>query len=158
MNFPLNLNYDEKFVGKMGPRQLNSFTVPVHSICLPLRLCKGTVTGVRKLVGIPTGHISAWCNGALGNRNLYLNQPVTKAWCQPIGGHISYTTDSPIAIRLGLFSSLSGCNVHCVMGINGPVGPWLPSKTPNRSNTEINYVIIPLIPMKAHSYVILNHC
>ena len=29
-----------------------------------------------------------------------------KAWCQSIGGHVSYPTDSPITTRLGLCSSL----------------------------------------------------
>ena len=52
------------------------------------------------------GHVSPNCNGALGNRNVYLDQLITKAWCQPIGGHVSYPTDSPFATRLGLFSSL----------------------------------------------------
>ena len=36
-------------------------------------------------------------------------------WCQPIGGHVSYPTDSPTATRLGLCSSLQICwiNHHC---------------------------------------------
>ena len=64
------------------------------------------VTGVWKTVGIPTGHVSPQCNGALGNTNLYLDQPIAKAWRQPIAGHVSYPTDSPTASRLGLCSSL----------------------------------------------------
>ena len=44
------------------------------------------------------GHVSPQCNGALGNPNLYLDQPITKVQCQP--------ADSPIAARLGLCSSL----------------------------------------------------
>ena len=73
-------------------------TALTTGICLPSGLSKGTVTaGVWKTVGIPTDHVSPWCNGTLGNPNLYLEQPITKAWCQPIGGHVSYPTDSPIA-------------------------------------------------------------
>ena len=74
--------------------------------CLPSGLYKGTVSGVWKTIGIPTDHVSPWCNGALGNPNLYLDQPITKGWCQPIGGHGSYPTDSPIATRQGLYISL----------------------------------------------------
>ena len=37
----------------------------------------------------------------------YINQPITKGRCQSIGGHVSYPTHSPYAIRLGLRSSLS---------------------------------------------------
>ena len=36
-----------------------------------------------------------------------LNQPITKGWCQPIGGHFSYATDNPTATKLGLCSSLT---------------------------------------------------
>ena len=43
---------------------------------------------------------------ALRNPNLYLDQPITKTWCQPIGGHVSNPTDCLIATRLGLCSSL----------------------------------------------------
>ena len=77
----------------------------VHSE-VSVKAGKGTVTGFRKTVGIPTGHVSPYCNGALGNPKLYLDQPVTKGWCQAIGGHVSYPTDSPTATWLGLCSSL----------------------------------------------------
>ena len=99
---------------------LDFFTVPLHSPNgrqLLLGHCKGTVAGVWKTVGIPTGHMCPYCNRALGNPNLYLDQPITKSRCQPIGGHVSYPTDSPIVSRLGLFSSLTlpygGCQQWC---------------------------------------------
>ena len=37
---------------------------------------------------------------------LYLSQPITKARCQPVRGHVSYPIHSPIAIRVGLCISL----------------------------------------------------
>ena len=82
-------------------------------ICLPLGLCKGTVTEVWNTVGIPIGHVRSECSGALSNPNLYLNQLITKEWCQPIGSHVSYPTDSPIATRLGLCSSLLESKRQC---------------------------------------------
>ena len=44
--------------------------------------------------------------GVVGNPNLYLDQPIIKGWCQPIGSYVSYHTDSPITTRLGLCSRL----------------------------------------------------
>ena len=38
--------------------------------------------------------------------NRYLDQSITKSRCQPIGDHVSYPTDCPIATRPGLCSSL----------------------------------------------------
>ena len=44
----------------------------------------------------------------MGHWAIYiLDEPITKGRSQPIGGHVSYPTDSPIATRLGLYSSLS---------------------------------------------------
>ena len=45
----------------------------------------------------------------MGNPNLYLDQPITKAWFQPIGGHVSNPNDNPIATvtRLEVSSSLT---------------------------------------------------
>ena len=44
-----------------------------------------------------------------GNLNLYSNQPITKGWCQPIGGHIpqshSHSTGSPTATGRRLCNS-----------------------------------------------------
>ena len=86
---------------------VDSFTVPLHSPNgLPLGLCEGTASGVWKTVGIPSGHVSPWCSGTRGNPNLYLDQPIAKAWCQPIGGQVSCPTESPIATLLGLCSNL----------------------------------------------------
>ena len=52
---------------------------------------------------ITWAHYAQW---GTSNSNLYLHHPITKAWCQPIGGHVSYPTDDPIATRLELCSSL----------------------------------------------------
>ena len=62
--------------------------------------------------GLKNGGNSHWSWEPImqsGNPNLYLDQPIKKAQCQPIGGHVSYLPDSPIATRLGLCSSLI-CN------------------------------------------------
>ena len=58
-----------------------------------------------------------WEHNALGNPNLYLDQPITKAWCQPVGGRVSYPTDSPIATRLGLYSSLIRVGFIWIVGV-----------------------------------------
>ena len=75
-----------------------------------------------------------------GNPNLYLDQPITIGWCQPVGGHVSYLTDSPDATRLGLCSSLvvsktamdillkqtwfSQGDVHCFVNSNFDFRGW----------------------------------
>ena len=82
-------------------------TALTAGICLPLGLCKGTVSGIWKTVEISIVHMNPQCNGTWGNPNLSLDQPITKAWCQPIRGHVSYPTDSPVATRLGLCNSLA---------------------------------------------------
>ena len=50
-----------------------------------------------------------------GNPNLYLDQPITKWWCQSIRGHVSYPTDSPIVTKLGLCSSLTWQTIYQCM-------------------------------------------
>ena len=47
-------------------------TALTAGICLPLVLCRGTVSDLWKTVETPTGH---W-----GNPNLYLDQSITKGW------------------------------------------------------------------------------
>ena len=84
-------------------------------ICLPLGLCKGTIRSLWKMVEIPTGHLtclSPQCIMTWGNPNLYLDQPITKGWCQPYGHHVSYPMDSPPATQLGLYISLSSKPCH----------------------------------------------
>ena len=75
-------------------------------ICLLFELCKGTVSGPWKMVKFSLScevtFYRSW-----GNSKLYFDQPITKGWCQPIGGDVSYPTDSPTATRLGLCNSLS---------------------------------------------------
>ena len=34
--------------------------------------------------------------------NIYLEQLITKVWCQATGGHVSHSSDSPTSTRLGL--------------------------------------------------------
>ena len=74
-------------------------------ICLPLGLCKGTVSGLWKTLDIPTSHEPTihcdWSNSCL-----YSDQPVAKRWCQWVKGNVSYFTDSPNATRPGLWNSL----------------------------------------------------
>ena len=50
-------------------------------------------------------HVVTW--SIIHNPNLYLDQPITKGWCQPLVGHVPYPIDSHIATRLGLCSSLT---------------------------------------------------
>ena len=90
-----------------SPRSISPYGITrLQWVNKPPGLRKGTVTMVWKMVDISTDHVSPKCNGALGKPNLYLDQPITKAWYQPIGGHVSYPTDSRIATRLGLCISL----------------------------------------------------
>ena len=104
---------------------VDSFTVPCTAltagICLRLGLYNETVTGVWKTVGIPTCHVSPWCNVALGNPNLYLDQPsvIAANWRPRLIPHWQ-----PIATRLGLFSSLTtGArgNVALDLASSGPI-------------------------------------
>ena len=48
--------------------------------------------------------------------NLYLDQPITKRWCQPVGGHAPFHTESPNATRLGLMMTSSNGNIFRVTG------------------------------------------
>ena len=62
---------------------------------------------------------------ALGNPNLCLDQPITKGWCQPIGDHVFYPTDSPIATTLGVCSSLWNSGNQAVLSCLRPAtDPW----------------------------------
>ena len=83
-------------------------TALTAGIRLPSGLCKGTVSGLWQPVEIPTSHVSPQSIATRGNPNLYLDQPITKGWCQPIRGHVPYLTDSPNVTRLGLCSSHQG--------------------------------------------------
>ena len=58
------------------------------------------------LARVPTTHC-IW-----GMPDLYLGQPFTKDRCQPIGGHVSYYTDSPRTTRLWLYGCLTGIETH----------------------------------------------
>ena len=90
---------------------LDSFTVPLHSANgrhLPaVRAVQGD--GQWPLKNGANSHrsheIKFHCNW--GNPSLYLKQPITKRWYQPIGGQVSYPTDIPYATRLGLCISLA---------------------------------------------------
>ena len=92
------------------PISIDSFTVPLHS---PNGRLLPAVRAVQRDChwGLNNSWNSHWSREPimqweLGNPNLSLYQPITKGWCQPIGGHVTYPTDRPIAIRLGLCSSL----------------------------------------------------
>ena len=81
-------------------------TALTAGICLPLGLCKGTVSSLWKIGGNCqwSCECSIHCNW--GYPNLYSEESITKGWRQPIGSHVSCTTDSPTATRLGLCNSL----------------------------------------------------
>ena len=76
-------NYSLEVLAEPGTSRL--FHSPLAQHLPAIRAVQGDVTGVWKTVGIPTGHVNPWCNGALGNPNLYLDQPITK-----VRGHVSY--------------------------------------------------------------------
>ena len=61
----------------------DSFTVPLHNPNGRI------VTGIWKLVKIPTSHVSVTCIATPGNPYLYLYQPIIQGWCQPIAGQVS---------------------------------------------------------------------
>ena len=96
---------------------LDSFMVSLHSlmagICLPFGLCKGTVSGLWKMVEIPS--VSPQFISVEAIQKLSIDQPITKGWCQPIGGHVSYPTGRPNATRLGLCNSLQKASQHSVL-------------------------------------------
>ena len=54
------------------------YTALTAGICLPLGLCKGTVSGLWKTVEIPTGHVSSQSTATWGVINLYLDRPITR--------------------------------------------------------------------------------
>ena len=86
---------------------IDSFTVSLsrtNSRHLPLLvLDKGTVSGLEKWWKFcPV----MWAQNALQLRLLTIYQPITKHWCQWIGGHVTYPTDSFTYTCLWLFSSL----------------------------------------------------
>ena len=74
-------------------------------ICLPLELCKGTVSGnSHQLWKFPP---VTWSQNALQQRYpLAYIQNSQLGWYRIIGGHVSYPTDSPHATIHRLFSSL----------------------------------------------------
>ena len=90
-------------------RSLDSFTVPLNS---PNGRHLPAVRAVQRDCnwGLKNGGnshkshepIMQW--GTRQSQSIF--RPVTKGWCQPIGGHVSHPTDSPITARLGLCSSL----------------------------------------------------
>ena len=72
---------------------IDCFTASLHSPNgrhLPaITAVQRTVSGLWKVVEIPTGDVSPHFHCYWGNPNLYLNQPITKGWCQPTGSHVS---------------------------------------------------------------------
>ena len=81
-------------------------TALMAGICLPLGLCKKTVSGHLKMMEISTSHISLQSITDWGNPNLYLHQPIKKGWYQPTRGLVSNPADSPNATRVGPCNSL----------------------------------------------------
>ena len=75
-------------------------------VCLLFGLCKGTVSGLCKMMEFPISHVRQQCILTWANPNIYLDQPITKCWCRSIGGYVSYPIDGPTAIMLGLCNSL----------------------------------------------------
>ena len=67
---------------------VDSFTVSLHSSkglhLLAIKACKGTVSGLYKMVEILNSAMSPQCIVTWGNPNLYLDQPMTKGLCQPM--------------------------------------------------------------------------
>ena len=59
-----------------------------------------------KPVDIFTNRVNSQCIATRCNPHLSLDQPIIKGWCQSIGGHVLYPTDSATANGLGPCSSL----------------------------------------------------
>ena len=93
-------------LGKGGPgtsqlrEVFDSFTVPLHNpnaTYLPgLRAVWGDCSSPLENGG--NSHMSPECIATEACDNWYLDQPITKGWWQPITGHVSYCTATPIAI------------------------------------------------------------
>ena len=94
-------NFPTKFhsLEPKGRTYLDEFTVSLHSPnCRLLRLCKGTVSGLWKMLEIPTDNVSPQSivtrtcmptiHGDRCNPNLYLDQPITNSWCQSISSSL----------------------------------------------------------------------
>ena len=98
---------------------LDSFTVPLHSandrhspaVRTVQRDCHWGLTKRWEFPLVTCDHIAM---GTRQSQSIF-RPPITKGWCQPIWGHVSYPTDNPIATRLGLCSSLC---VYRWRGIN----------------------------------------
>ena len=88
---------------KQGAVVLDTFTVSLHSLSGRYLPAVGALQGgwqwPQKDGGKshpsrePTIHYD-WSKS-----NLYLDQPITKRWYQPVGGHVSYLTDGFILIQ-----------------------------------------------------------
>ena len=81
------------------------YTALTAGIRLPLGLCKGTVSGVWKTV-----EISIITQNPVESMFLPVCLQIIQSESrqhQPMGGHVSYPTDSPTATKLRLCSSLS---------------------------------------------------
>ena len=91
---------------------LDSFTVPLHS---PNGRHLPAVRAVQRDChwGMKNGGNSHWSYEPIMQWDTRQSQCmfrlITEAWCQPVRGHVLYPTDSPIATRLGLCSSLWWC-------------------------------------------------
>ena len=91
---------------------LDSFTVPLHS---PNGRHLPAVRAVQRDChwGMKNGGNSHWSYEPImqwdTRQSQFIFRPITKAWCQPVRGHVLYPTDSPISTRLGLCSSLWWC-------------------------------------------------
>ena len=110
-------------------------TTLTADVCLPLGPCKGAVSGLSR-VASKNGGNSHWSHDheptvhhSWGNPNLYLGQSVTKGWCQPIGGHVSYPTDSPTTTRQWLCSSLKLTQILIYFWWLGAFLSWWPPST-----------------------------
>ena len=93
---------------------IDSFTVPLHNFNGRI------VSGIWKLMKIPTRHVSITCIAMTGDPNLFLNQPIIQGWCQPIAGHASMMTSS----NENIFALLALC------AWNSPVNGEFPSQRP----------------------------
>ena len=108
---------------------LDSFEVPLHSpSCRHLPAIRAVYGGCQWPLK-NNGNFHWSCEPTMlfdgGNPNLYLDQAVTKGWCQPMRGRVSYPTASSIATRLRLCSSLPNCTSHLSPIQSWPVIGWL---------------------------------
>ena len=128
MKFQLGIWLNNSPVRLVGAAALDSFPVSLHNPnSSHLGCTRGLSVASENGGNSHRSHKTTNYYDCGNSLYLYLNQPITKGWCQPIGGHVSYATHCPNATVPGLCSSLSQ-----------PSPYWIPS---NSNNPNLQFQI-----------------